>query len=464
MLARLREIKDWCLLFLSVIAIAKLCNFGFGDVRKHVNELSMSMASLIWISWVVVSKVNAFLAASVILGIMLALTLYWFRRGERADKGNQPSDGLGNPPKVFHRETSGDRFIRNTGLDLESFYESTAWKKEFDALRGDFNVVIRSVENLIDAIHSAFPPSLSVPVTNDLTTSANTPAVSHIQGTGGQKKRKKQRGGAGSGQSNETSGGSADAPIIVDEEMTERTPLTMEDLQQFVGKGLDHLVQASRGKLAAIREAARKPYYLLAEEKTLAVSSLAKLYAKWKSEAGRPENDFDGEDIGQLTPEEAEFPRRTISEIMRIRKTRKYIERQKARGNPVTVCEGCQKVVGGNHACWVSRWTQKDSTGKPLRTIISQEGKGALRISQRKVVDPSQADQQLLKAQRLATCAREAAEMRRAASETGERPRVEGNQAQPTAGPTPSSEVPNVTVVEVDDLDVDFLEEEGSFQ
>lgn len=173
--------------------------------------------------------------------------------------------------------------------------------------------------------------------------------------------------------------------------------LTSADLQRFVGMSPSELARAINADVAKNRQSAKKPPHLSDEEKAVARLSLAELDILWKEQTDRAVVPLDSEPIGILTEEELGFSRQTIRDIIRQRRAENHVRRLAERGIECHVCPRCHRTVGANHECWGTNWTtpvRKGNIPRFNQTVISQEGRGDVRIQQRRFVDAERANKQ----------------------------------------------------------------------
>lgn len=95
----------------------------------------------------------------------------------------------------------------------------------------------------------------------------------------------------------------------------------------------------------------------------------------------------DNEEIRKLNHDQVDLPRRAIKEIIQLRKTKAYVESQKAKGINLTICATCHRIVRPRHTCWLTNWTIQDKKQFIKQTVITQEGAGPIKLQQKKFDD-----------------------------------------------------------------------------
>lgn len=173
------------------------------------------------------------------------------------------------------------------------------------------------------------------------------------------------------------------------------------DVEQYVGKTQREVFEALRKSLAAQREQAKEPDFLNDREKELGLTDLAMLAREWKSRNPKtPIRDYDYRNIGRLTREEADLPRRCVKQIIQNQKKKAWMQAEKAAGREVKTCAECGAYYpkGKPHKCFPAGWSlQTKSKGLPARkdVFIAQSGEKNVKISQRYVPDEERMTKQM---------------------------------------------------------------------
>lgn len=211
-----------------------------------------------------------------------------------------------------------------------------------------------------------------------------TPPTS-LQLTAIRKSAKKKPNKKGQKKPNEDGGGPS-SPVTASQVLN--APLEEDQCKALEGKSLLEVFRSLAKQVADLRNESKRPPYLTDHEKSLAVTSLGSLFSLWKQLDERPESPTDEEDIGILTPAESELPRRTISQIIVRRKNQAQVNRLKDQGVEISICDRCGGVARKGHTCWLSSWsTPIRDSAMVEKTLVVQQGKGPIKISQKKLVD-----------------------------------------------------------------------------
>lgn len=173
------------------------------------------------------------------------------------------------------------------------------------------------------------------------------------------------------------------------------------DIGQYIGKTQREVFEALRKSLATQREQARDPEFLNEREKEIGLTDLSMLAREWKSRNPKtPIRDYDYRNIGRLTQEEADLPRRCVRHIIQNQKKKAWMQAEKAAGREVKTCAECGAYYpkGKPHKCFPAGWSlQTKSKGLPARkdVFIAQSGKKNVKISQRYVPDEERMTKQM---------------------------------------------------------------------
>jgi hypothetical protein len=150
------------------------------------------------------------------------------------------------------------------------------------------------------------------------------------------------------------------------------------------------LRQKTSEKSAARQQEIAATMYLTEDEQQL---TLDELHRKWKVEAQqtrseRPKlNRFDWEGLGTLTEEQKLLPRHEIRKIIKNRKYDRWVASMKAQGIPLHQCDICQELATENHRCLATRWTTEGQRGVRKGLVITQTGRGAIRLHEKQIID-----------------------------------------------------------------------------
>ena len=185
-------------------------------------------------------------------------------------------------------------------------------------------------------------------------------------------------------------------------ETSQVPPLTAEDLIKYAGKSLDQVIQDLQRRTAETQVVERAPEHLTELEKEIGKKSLAALARQWKMAYKGDLNPGDYLEIGVLTDEQTDMPRRLIQELIRVRKRADLIQRLISEGKKILDCQTCGRIVPANkhHACvrtGLTVGTRKGGVPGEKRMIVSQTGRGGIHITQQAEVDTKRLNVELQK-------------------------------------------------------------------
>ena len=169
--------------------------------------------------------------------------------------------------------------------------------------------------------------------------------------------------------------------------------LTAMELTEFTGKTPQEVIaELSRRQKEKINED-RLPKKLTEAERKLARTSLAALDRQWRIRAGWEIKTTDFQEIGQLNDAQLELPRTLILQLIRSRRRDNFIERMNTEGREVLRCTNYSQLYPADrdHNCFTAagwaRPAKKDGIPATREMLVTQTGKGGIRIRQQVGVD-----------------------------------------------------------------------------
>ena len=140
------------------------------------------------------------------------------------------------------------------------------------------------------------------------------------------------------------------------------------------------------------RKSGKLPEFLNEVERSLAIRDLSRLAREWKRRAGFPLKDADYRNLGTLSRIQAELPRRLVLQILKRRRIDASLQQAREEGREIRQCEVCEAMIVKDtyHQCFLVPWgDEKTRNGVPHKKqiVVSQSGRGALKIGQQFVVD-----------------------------------------------------------------------------
>ena len=143
----------------------------------------------------------------------------------------------------------------------------------------------------------------------------------------------------------------------------------------------------------------RLPDELTEVERHLAQTDFARLAREWKRRLGYEIRGSDFRDLGKLNEKQVELPRRSVLQILKRRRNIAHIEAAREEGIEILQCDICEEqyVKGRGHNCFVTSWVTSTTRGglpHKKQLVVSQSGKGAVKIGQQYAIDKNKLEKE----------------------------------------------------------------------